>query len=204
MKTYPHIIGSSKAPQKPCYAFYKYDGSNMRFEWTKKNGWWKFGCRKRLIDESDLQFPDVKHMFLNQEYAKWIEDCMFRHYGKKLDKVTAFMEYTGENSFAGMHDPNDKKILTLIDFHIHRKGIIGPREFLKVFDDLPFIAHLVYEGNLTKQFIQDVREGKYLVNEGVVCKGGKGHKLWMCKIKTWDYLERLKKLYKEDWKKYWE
>lgn len=204
MKTYPHIIGSSKAPRQPCYAFYKYDGSNMRFEWTRKNGWWKFGCKNHLIDENDLQFPDVKSMFLNL-YANHIEEYMFSYYGKKkLDKVTVFMEYAGENSFAGRHMPDEDKYLYLIDFNIHRKGIIGPKEFLKVFGDFFYTAPLVYEGNLTKQFIKDVRESKYPTNEGVVCKGGSGHKLWMCKIKTWEYLDRLKKMYKADWKKYWE
>ena len=73
MKQYPSIMGSSKAPQKPCIAFEKYDGSNMRFEWTRKCGWCKFGCRNRLIDENDLQFPDVKPLFL-EKYASPIEE----------------------------------------------------------------------------------------------------------------------------------
>jgi hypothetical protein len=203
MKQYPSIIGSSKAPRKPCYAFYKYDGSNMRFEWTKKNGWWKFGCRTHLIGEYDLQFPNVKPLFLNL-HAKWIEESMFHHYGKKLQKVTVFMEYVGQNSFAGLHDPKDEMNLMLIDVNIHKKGIMGPKEFYDNFGELPFAAHLVYKGNLNKQFIRDVREGNYPVNEGVVCKGGKGHKLWMCKIKTWEYLEKLKVMYNNDWQQYWE
>lgn len=202
MKQYPSIEGSSKAPLKPCYAFEKYDGSNMRFEWSKKNGWYKFGCRRRLIDETDLQFPDVKALFL-MKYGAAIEECLTHSY-KGLQKATVFMEYLGDNSFAGMHDPDDEKRLVLIDVNIHKKGIIGPKEFLENFGHLDFRARVIHVGNLNKEFIEAVRTDVFFLNEGVVCKGGKGHKLWMCKIKTYDYLERLKKHFASDWKKYWE
>ena len=33
-------------------AFGKYDGSNIRAEWSQKKGFYKFGTRKRLLDES--------------------------------------------------------------------------------------------------------------------------------------------------------
>jgi len=202
MKQYPSIIGPSKAPHKPCIAFEKYDGSNMRFEWTRKNGWWKFGCKHRLIDETDLQFPDVKPLFL-LDYASSVEESLLHSY-KGLQKVTVFMEYLGDNSFAGMHDPTDEKRLVLIDVNIHKKGILGPKEFLSNFGYLDFCAALVYKGNLNLEFINDVRMGKLPVNEGVVCKGDKGHKLWMRKIKTLDYLKRLKKHFGKEWKQYWE
>ena len=35
----------------PCLAFYKYDGSNLRFEWNSKTGWCKFGTRTQLFDK---------------------------------------------------------------------------------------------------------------------------------------------------------
>lgn len=31
-----------------------------------------------------------------------------------------------------------------------------------------------------------------------------GHKLWMAKIKTNQYLDKLKELYGVDWEKFWE
>lgn len=69
MKDYPSIPGSSKAPQLPCIAFKKYDGSNIRAEWSKKRGWYKFGTRTQLIDKTDLVFgvvPDLRLLALRK------------------------------------------------------------------------------------------------------------------------------------------
>lgn len=39
MLQYPSILGVKKMPLgHKCYAFYKYDGSNLRFEWSPKKG----------------------------------------------------------------------------------------------------------------------------------------------------------------------
>ena len=55
------------------------------------------------------------------------------------------------------------------------------------------------------KFIDDVRNGKFDVEEGVVCKGGGGRKEpWMVKIKTNTYMERLKEAFSNDWESYWE
>ena len=67
------------------------------------------------------------------------------------------------------------------------------------------IARVVYKGKLTGKFIDDVRQGKYSVEEGVVCKGAsKAGKLWMFKIKTYSYMEKLKQAFQDDWESYWE
>jgi hypothetical protein len=64
---------------------------------------------------------------------------------------------------------------------------------------------VVYEGKLTGQLIEDVRQGRYKVNQGVVCKGGAGGSgLWMVKIKTLAYMERLKQALADRWEEYWE
>ena len=95
--------------------------------------------------------------------------------------------------------------MILFDVNVHKKGILDPKTFLKLFGHL-HIPELVYEGNLNEPFIQAVRENKLDIklNEGVVCKGGSGHNLWMAKIKTWEYLEKLKSRKGDDWTKYWE
>jgi hypothetical protein len=50
-----------------------------------------------------------------------------------------------------------------------------------------------------------VRLGKFGVKEGVVCKGGPGGAdVWMVKIKTYAYLERLEQAFAERWEDYWE
>ena len=72
-----------------------------------------------------------------------------------------------------------------------------PQEFVKICNKLLIgIPRVMYEGNLTDQFIQDVRAGKYDVTEGVVCKGAQktgAHRggVWMAKIKTQAYLDKL-------------
>jgi hypothetical protein len=40
--------------------------------------------------------------------------------------------------------------------------------------------------------------------EGIICKGGTGHNLWMAKIKSQAYFDKLKGVFKEDWEKYGE
>jgi hypothetical protein len=53
--------------------------------------------------------------------------------------------------------------------------------------------------------IEDVRDGKYGVAEGVVCKGGSDpSNLWMVKIKTSAYMQKLKQTFQKDWEAYWE
>ena len=60
------------------------------------------------------------------------------------------------------------------------------------------MARIVYHGNFGKQLVQDVMNGKYNVKEGIVAKGVKPgkknaqHRLWMAKIKTRSWIEKLK------------
>jgi hypothetical protein len=66
MYRYPEIDGPSKAPHEHCLAFDKLDGSNMRFEWSPKRGWYKFGSRGQLIDPHrgarDLEERWLRHV----------------------------------------------------------------------------------------------------------------------------------------------
>lgn len=203
METYPSITGPNRAPRKPCIAFYKYDGSNLRFEWTKKSGWVKYGTRKRLFDHTDEQFGEAIAIF-HRDLAEKLE-AIFKKKYRDMQKLTVFCEFLGDNSFSGQHEDEEHR-LVLIDVKFHKKGYIAPREFVNVFcrelGDLA--AEVVYDGNLNEQFIQDIREGKYDVFEGVVCKGGDGHKLWRCKIKTDEYKIKLQAMYGARWHEFWE
>lgn len=203
MKEYWSIPHSAKAPREYCYAFYKYDGSNLRFEWHKKRGWNKFGTRHQLFDETHEIFSPAIEIFMNK-YSDQIEKKLLDNY-RGIESAICYCEFLGEHSFAGSHDPNDIKDLILFDVNIHKKGIIEPKQFIKIFGSL-HIAELVYEGNLNEPFIQAVRTNSLDIklDEGVVCKGGSGHKLWMCKIKTQDYLNKLKQSKGNDWEKFWE
>lgn len=100
-----------------------------------------------------------------------------------------------------MHQPEDPKDLIIFDVNPHKKGFLSPKEFLDLFGHLS-VAELIYSGNVGKEFIQSVKEetidieSRYKIRaeipEGVVCKGGKGHRLWMSKIKTERYKAALK------------
>ena len=66
MQQYPSIDGSKKAPLgKPCIAFVKYDGSNLRWEWSPKQGWHKFGTRRQMFDATDEVYGPAIPIFLN-------------------------------------------------------------------------------------------------------------------------------------------
>jgi hypothetical protein len=116
--------------------------------------------------------------------------------------VTVFAEFFGPNSFAGDHVPEDPKELILFDVNPLKKGFVSPRDFVKHFGDLRYTAEVLYEGDLTEEFIQDVIDGKVPVQEGVVAKGNSGHQLWSCKIKTASWVERVKDKFKDNWQQY--
>ena len=83
-------------------------------------------------------------------------------------------------------------------------GIVPPEQFVTDFSAFK-IARVIYRGKLTGKFTTDIREGRYDVTEGVVCKGGTtSDNLWMVKIKTNAYMLRLKKAFQDDWESYWE
>jgi len=90
--------------------------------------------------------------------------------------------------------------LRLIGVFLFKKGFMAPRDFVKTFGDLPYAAEVVYDGNLNKQFIEDVKTGKYPVYEGVVAKGDD----FMVKIKTDVYFKRLNEVYGTEYRNYWE
>lgn len=214
MKTYWSIEGPAKAPHKPCYGFVKYDGSNLRSEWSKKRGWYKFGTRKCMINETDEIFGRSVELFKNK-YGDDLEKVFKTNkIFNGVQNVVVFFEFFGTKSFAGMHFPEETQWdVVLFDINLHKKGMLGPKEFLDTVGHLK-VAELVFQGNLGEELIQNVKNGildcsskydiKTEIPEGIVCKGGKGHDLWACKIKTNAYKEELKKRYEHDWMKHWD
>lgn len=197
MIEYPSIIASSKAPRQPCIAFEKLDGSNIRVKYTQKKGFSLFGSRTQLIDESHPHLGKVVSLF-NRDFAEPLTKHINREYPNERE-IIVFGEFFGDKSFAGWHDPEDTtQRFVMFDFmvgHKNRKFML-PQEFVKTFKDMVAIPRVIYEGNLNDQLIQDVRSGKYDVDEGVICKGtqktgdARGS-VWMAKIKTQAYLDRL-------------
>jgi hypothetical protein len=199
MQQYPSIPGSKIAFQylgKPIIAQYKYDGSSLRWEWSPKKGWHKFGTRHQLFDHTTLIYNEAIPLFLNGP-AETIKD-MILSMDKKCQRITAFTEFFGEGSFAGSHIDGEEKQLKLLDIFVFKKGFIPVKKFMNIFCDFKWCPEIIYEGELTSEFIEDVRAGKYPVEEGVVCKGED----FMVKIKTRAYLEKLKGIYADSWENY--
>lgn len=213
MKQYPKIPGSKHCPLKPCIAFEKYDGSNLRFEYTKKRGWYKFGTRRRLFDHTDAIFAPAIDLFMNT-YSDSLSKIIRDHKRfRGIDRVCAFVEFFGKESFAGLHKSDDPtREVMLFDVNVHKFGLLGPRDFIKIFGNLK-IARKLYEGKANGSFFEAIRNGKYDVPrsgewdifEGAVCKGGSGGTdLWMSKIKTKKFKKKLQEVYANDWENYWE
>ncbi len=206
MKSYIEIPGPSKAPNGSCIAFVKYDGSNLRFLWSKKHrknenlGWIRQGTRNCLFDTNDLQWGASFSLFMKL-HAEKIAKILIDHKDYRgVEEAVVFCEYFGKDSFAGWHDyealNRGEAELKLFDVNIHKKGFVTPRDFVRNFE-YENVAEVVYEGNFGVQFIEDVKSGKYPVIEGVVAKGifshGKPpHNIWMAKVKTKSWIEKLK------------
>ncbi len=196
MKQYDHIdyCNTKRLLNKPIYAFDKLDGSNLRFEWSKKRGWYKFGSRRQMIDTNHEQFGEGVTMFLD-EYGDGLDTIFRRNKNyRNFKNFIVFAEYYGPNSFAGFHQPDDKMKLTLFDVNPIGKGFIEPKEFVDNFGHLG-IPEIIHIGDMTNEFVNDVKQNKFNLVEGVVCKATKkekGNRIWMTKVKTDEWMKKIK------------
>lgn len=197
---YPSIEGPNiDVVGKPCIAFEKYDGSNLQFSWSQKDGWYRYGTRRRTVLPDNPLFGSAIEIF-QAKYAKGILETLrrFKEY-RNTKRLTAFCEFFGEKTFSGLHVDGDPKSLRLFDIMIDDSELVIPVDFKSHFGHLD-IAKVVYEGELTREFANEVREGKIVSGEGVVVKGvdttsrrkGKTERAaWMVKIKTQSWLDEL-------------
>jgi len=203
MKTYPSVEYWNRGIMgAKVIAFDKLDGQNIRVEWSKNKGWYKFGTRTSMFDETNKQFGNVIHSF-KEKYSEGLEEIFTRNKNYRSTKnFIVFCEWVGENSFSGKHQEGDKMDLVLFDVapgDYTNGSFIEPKQFVKDFGFL-HIPNIIYEGPLTMEFINDVKEGKFNLKEGVMCKGvsqdGK-RDVWIVKIKTNDWLKKLKEKFGE-------
>jgi len=186
MLQYPSIDGASKAPiGEHCIAFVKYDGSNLRWEWSPKKGWNKFGTRRQMLDKSTPIFCEAIPIFMD-ELADQVVDRT-KQLVKNPERITVFTELFGPSSFAGKHVEGEQKELQLFDVFLFKKGFVTPDKFVEIYGDLKGAAEVVYEGELSREFIADVRAGKYPVHEGVIAKGSG----FSVKLKTQAWYDKL-------------
>jgi hypothetical protein len=198
MKQYPHVEYYPKGiMNEHIFAFNKLDGSNIRCEFSRKRGFYKFGTKKCIIDETHEQFGNAVTIFL-EKYNEDLSRIFCSKEYRNFLSVVVFSEYFGENSFAGFHQPDDKMNIVLFDVDLYKKGLLKPKEFINDFGHL-HIPDVIYDGNLNKEFINNVKENVYNLKEGVMCKGFRKTKgqdiVWMVKVKTNDWLDRLKNKY---------
>ena len=203
MIEYPTIIGCSKAPRDMCVAFDKLDGSNLRFKWTSKRGFDSFGTRTQLINTDTPIFGKGVVYFLNNQAP--ILNAHFKRHYPNVREIIVFGEFYGPNSFAGVHDEKDDQKVTVFDILIGHKNreFVKPKQLIKEFGTIIELPQVIYEGKLNEEFITDIRNNVYNLNEGVIVKGtitsgAYRGKMWQCKIKTLNYLEKIKAKYGEE------
>lgn len=173
------------------WAFDKLDGQNLRFECNFKRGFYKFGSRTQMISDKDEQFGPALNMFL-EKYSEPLMSILYKNYSKtKFDNFTVFSEYCGPNSFAGRHVEGEKLDVILFDIWLYKKGWVTPQKLIDDFGHLG-IPKVIYQGKLTDSFIKDIQDDKFNLNEGVIAKGLDKQDVFMCKIKTKKWLERVK------------
>jgi len=215
--TYPKIPDTLDCPLKQCVAFEKYDGTNMH--WDFHHGFVSFGTRRDSFPYDEDGFKSFTQAHPELEQAPKIFDAIRIDLSEFLftyhsgAKFTVFTEYLGPNSFAGQHKPGDPMRHVIIDVMKGSK-FLPPDEFIELFEgDWPLKfswkphfdhARVVFKGKFTGQLFVDVRKGKYDVKEGVVVKGKVGSEIYMAKIKTEAYMDKLKEQFKNNWKDYWE
>lgn len=178
-----------------CLAFVKYDGSNLRWEWSPKSGWSKFGTRKQLFDASTAPWSSAIPLFMDT-MASELERRGKDLGGKKLERMTVFTQFFGPSSFAGQHDWSETHELRLFDVFLFKKGFVPPEKFVEVYGNLPYTAEVMYKGPLSHELQQQVHAGVFPVQEGVICKGTS--KEFSVKLKTSAWFEKLKEKF-VDW-----
>lgn len=203
MKQYDHIEYYGKYIGLPIYAFDKLDGSNIRVEFSHKRGFYKYGTRKQMIDATHQPFGVAVKLF-NEKYADKLSEIFRTKEYRNIQSFVCFLEFVGKKSAFGQHDfENDKFDIVLFDIDCYKKGKIPPKQFIKDFEKVG-IPSLVYQGNLSHEFIERVKTNEFNLSEGVICKGkveNKKDQLLYCKIKTNDWFERLRS---SDTEKYYE
>jgi hypothetical protein len=128
---------------------------------------------------------------------------------QRWESVIVFAEHWGPHSFAGCHHDSDNLPLDgdnlmhvdLIDVAPYKQGMLGPAEYLKLFEGLP-MAKFLGRYNWTRGFIERVWNGEIegVTFEGVVGKAGSGkaHDIVMAKAKTKAWVDRVKARYAPD------
>ena len=202
------------------FAFNKLDGQNLCVKYLpKKNDFQSFGSRRMVINETSEVLGDAVAFFKRSNIPMALSEIVGTNSKKRgefngVDEITFYFEWWGEHSFAGVHDSNDDMHLSLIDVWEKKKGLIEPKEYLRLFHDVETLdcPELIYKGKLTNNFVKSIENNDWTqpnalytnVKEGVVITRTTrlpGQFLPKCKVKTNWWLNELHAKYPEDkWK----
>ena len=187
------------------FAFEKIDGSNICAEWNRKlskksqftNGFGKFGTRTQMIKDFRNPFTEAVNIFMDK-YSEpldkiFCENKIFRG----IDTITVYGEFFGEHSFAGQHDWNEEHDVVIFDMFLYKKDFLKPGDFVGVFGHLD-IPEVIIRGLLDEKIIEDIISNIYGLQEGLVLKGVIENKVWMVKVKTQAWLNKVRVLYGEN------
>lgn len=203
---YPKIPDTTNCPLKQCVVFNKIDGTCCWF--SRIDGFWNsFGTRRdSFLFKEEQEFidahPELEHLLADAAFLEngCLTDLANRR-GKKYNNSVLFFEYAGQNSFAGSHKQEDDKLLHLIDVQVDNR-ILPPEEFLKDFGGYYHLPKILYKGKYSGQLVEDIRSNKFNTKEGAVIKGVVDGQAYMCKVKTTQYLDKLKTEFKDNWERY--
>lgn len=194
MKAYPSITTRIDFSQS-YHLFDKLDGSNIRAEWSQRQGFYKFGSRTQLLTpEQEKLYPSIDS-FLRRFNYKLTE----RFKKAKYERAVCFFEWLGPQSFAGSHpDHVENMYPILIDIAVYKKGIMPPEQFIEFTEglDTPKLLHV---GKISEELFQQIRRSELpgMTFEGVICKGPFSQREGgpiMAKIKSNAWLDKLKTL----------
>jgi len=198
MKSYNSIEYYGEYWGLPILAFDKLDGSNLRFEWSKKRGFYKSGSRNVMIDENSEQFGQGVKIF-KEKYEEPLSRVFTTKKYRDILSFVCYAEFVGKKSAFGQHEFGaDEFDVVLFDIDRYKKGYVPPRDFVDDFGSFG-IPKVVYVGNLNKELVESVKRNDFNLSEGVICKGKiatkKGQEqLYYCKIKTDEWFTRLRAL----------
>lgn len=185
MKSYPSI--STHIKQTRVWTFDKLDGSNIRAEWSKKRGFYKFGSRTQLMDENHPMLGEAVKLIHEKE-----EQLSSIFLNRNWERVVAFFEFHGENSFAGSHE-DEEHFVTLIDVNVYKRGMLEPQYFIELFKEVG-TPNVLFTGVVDNQLIARVKDGSLegMTFEGVVCKYVENKIVRMFKVKNRAWIDKLK------------
>ncbi len=193
MKTYPSITyPGHKGIGKQLHTYDKLDGSNLRFEWSKKKGWYKYGTRRQLLDKTSPIFGPAVPLF-----HETLADPLSKIVGaQRWQSVVVYCEYWGPQSLSGQHVEGDNMSLAVIDVAPYKRGFVPPVEFNRFFGEFgpQYLGYLVWD----QDFLNQVSAGQLGSFEGVVGKGTEGKKRIVYKTKTRAWKDAILAKYGEE------